>query len=128
MADAADGICPRNENVSSTDGSTCTLKINADDTGDASSDACGCAAPDGRELGTSKKWQNKYWYMLTDEVRRNLELENHRKFMRQCIANLRSEKNQMGGLAHIFQSMLDCPTSMDEHIHTAQIYTWYPAL
>ena len=56
MADAADGICPRNENVSFTDGSTCTLKINADDTGDASSDACGCAAPDGRELGKSKKW------------------------------------------------------------------------
>ena len=37
-----------------------------------------------------------------------MEPENHTKFMRQCVANLRSEKNQMGGLADIFQSMLGC--------------------
>ena len=64
------------------------LKINADDAGDASFDACGCAAPDGDERVKSKKWENKYSYMLTDKIRRDLELENHRKFMRQCIANL----------------------------------------
>ena len=65
----------RHLNVSSTDGSTCTLKINTGGTGDASSDACGCAAPDGRELGKSKKWQQAYSHMLTGKVRRDLELQ-----------------------------------------------------
>ena len=128
MADAADGICPHNENISSTDGATCTPKINADDTGDTSSDACRCAAPGGCELSTTKKWEKKYSYMLTDKVQHNLEVKNHCKFMHECITNLCSEKNQMGGLADIFQLMLDCPASMDMHIHTMQIYTWYPTL
>ena len=95
--------------------------------GTASSNDCGCAAPDGHELGKTNKWQNTYSYMLTEETQRHLELENHRKFMLHCAGNLHSEKSQMDGLGNIFQSMLDCPASMDEHTHTEQIYTWYPA-
>lgn len=78
--DAAGGICPRSENVLSTGGSTCTLKINADNTVDASSSDCRCAAPDGRELGESKNWPKIYSGMLTDKARRHLVLKNHRKF------------------------------------------------